>query len=274
MQSREIGIEEECLKSMGSFCRIKLLGPVGLVSDDGSLVTGGPRLRILLAVLAVKAGETVTSEQFVDELWGEDTPVAVENALQALIARLRKQMQKTLGEAKGRDLLITRPGGYQLKVDPEDLDVARFDRLAASARTHLATDPVRAAEELTEALALWSGSPLQGVTGGPICRSAVLRYEENWLAATESKIELDLSTGRDPQVISELKRMAFLYPWRERLTDMLMVSLYRVGRQAEAVATYNKARSRMIEELGMEPSPQLQHRVREILNQAPSLHRV
>lgn len=251
--------------------RFKLLGAVGLISGNQVFTTEGIRLRTLLAVLLIKARETVSKDQFIDELWSNDVPAGAENALQALVARLRKLLRQHFGGEPAGQMLVTRPGGYLLNVTPAEVDVTAFEQLVARSAAMLNQDPLRSRDLLTEALALWEGPALQGIRGGPVCRSAALQYEESWLTAMERKIEAEIASGNASQAISELKRMACLHPWRERLTEMLMLSLYRVGRQAEAVAAYNQVRVRLVEELGMEPSPLLQGRVRAILNQDPRL---
>jgi DNA-binding SARP family transcriptional activator len=249
----------------------KLLGPVGLIKDEQFVACRGVRQRTLLAVLLIKAGEVVVKEQLFDELWGSGVPAGAENALQALIARLRKFISDWFDPAFTRDRLVTQPGGYLFDLEPDDLDVIVFQNLVAQSRSAMTTDPLHSRELLTRALSLWDGPALQSVRGGSVCRSAALFYGESWLSAVECKIESDIRAGDISVAIPELKKMAFLHPWREGLTEMLMVALYRAGRQAEALAAYNHIRTRLVEELGMEPSPLLQDRARAILNQDPAL---
>lgn len=257
--------------AIGKRISFKVLGPVRFGAEGRPVSCGGVRMRTLLAVLLVKSGETVTKDQFYEELWGTRVPAAAENALQALIARLRRQLRESFGVSYVCARLLTRPGGYQLDLDPEDLDVSLFGQLVARSRRLAGVDTVGCLEVLNEALALWKGRPLQDIQGGPICRGAVLEYEEKWMCAVEEKLRLDMALGNSAQAISELKKLVYLHPWREVFTDMLMVSLYRAGRQAEAIAAYNSTRSRLVQELGMEPSPLLQERIRAILNHDPTL---
>ena len=251
--------------------RFKLLGPVGLVSDDRVTPMAGARQRTLLAVLVINSGETITRDQFIDELWGEDIPSRADNALQALVARLRRLLKQSCNTDAGASEIITRPGGYRLDCGSETTDIAVFHSLVAQAQFSMHTDPLHSRDLLIQALALWEGHALQGVLGGPICRSAALQYEESRLTAMELEVESEMAVGNTSRAISELKRMTLLYPWRERVIEMLMVSLYRVGRQAEAMDTYAKARTRLIDDLGVEPSPLLQESLRAILNQDPTL---
>jgi DNA-binding SARP family transcriptional activator len=204
-------------------------------------------------------------------LWeGRPLPKA-NNALQALITRLRKLLRTTFGEQFARERLITLPTGYVLHAETDEIDAKLFEHLVALAHNELATDPRRARDLLTEALDLWDGPVLEGVAGGPLCHSSVLHYEESRLSAIEDKFHTCIVAGIQGGVISELKKMAMLYPWRERLAEMLMIALYRSGRQADALREYNLVRRRLVDELGMEPSSMLQDRMQAILNHDPSL---
>jgi SARP family transcriptional regulator, regulator of embCAB operon len=249
----------------------KLFGSVGLVKDGRLLAIQGGRQRTLLATLLINSGKVVTKEQFFEELW-EGRPLAkANNALQALITRLRKLLRSTFGEDFARERLVTLPTGYVLHAEVHEIDAKLFERLVGQAHNSIATDPVRARDLLNEALDLWDGPVLEGVSGGPLCHSSVLHYEESRLAAIEDKFHACIAAGIQGGVISELKKMAMLYPWRERLAEMLMIALYRSGRQADALREYNVVRRRLVEELGMEPSTMLQDRMQAILNHDPSL---
>ncbi|WP_460404721.1 AfsR/SARP family transcriptional regulator [Actinophytocola sediminis] len=249
----------------------KLFGSVGLVSDGRLLAIQGGRQRTLLATLLINSGKVVTKEQFFEELWEGRGLVKANNALQALVTRLRKLLRATYGEEFARERLVTLPTGYVLHAETDEIDAKLFERLVAVAHNELATDPLRARDLLGEALDLWDGPVLEGVSGGPMCHSSVLHYEESRLAAIEDRFHACIVAGIQGGVISELKKMAMLYPWRERLAEMLMVALYRSGRQADALREYNVVRRRLVDELGMEPSAMLQDRMQAILNQDPSL---
>lgn len=249
----------------------KLFGSVGVVPGGRPVALQGSRLRTLLATLLINAGRVVTKEQFFEELWAGRPVAKADNALQALVARLRKLLKAHFGDQFVRVRLITLPTGYVLHAGPEEVDASLFERLASRAHELLPTDPVGARELLTEALALWDGPVLEGVAGGPMCQGSVLQYEEIRLTAIEDRFHASMVAGMERGVISELKKMATLYPWRERLAEMLMVALYRSGRQADALREYNLVRRRLVDELGMEPSPMLKDRMQAILNQDPSL---
>jgi DNA-binding SARP family transcriptional activator len=252
----------------------KLLGTVGLVKDGRLIAIQGSRQRTLLATLVINSGRVVTKEQFFEELW-EGRPIAkANNALQALVARLRKLLRTTFGEQFARDRLLTLPTGYVLHARADEVDARLFEHLVMLAHNDMPTDPLGARDLLNTALSLWDGPVLEGVAAGPLCHSSVLHYEESRLAAIEDKFQASIAAGIQSGVISELKKMAMLYPWRERLAEMLMIALYRSGRQADALREYNFVRRRLVDELGMEPSPMLQDRMQAILNQDPSLDRV
>ncbi|HET9139822.1 AfsR/SARP family transcriptional regulator [Actinophytocola sp.] len=249
----------------------KVFGTVGLVRDGRLVALHGGRQRTLLATLLINSGKVVTKEQFFAELW-DGRPVAkADNALQALVARLRKLLKSHFGEQFARERLITLPTGYVLYTEPHEVDATLFERLVAAAHGEMAADPVRATDMFDLALRLWDGPVLEGVTGGPMCHGSVLHLEETRLAAIEDKFQASVAAGIELGVISELKKMATLYPWRERLAELLMVALYRSGRQADALREYDTVRRRLVNELGMEPSPKLKDRMQAILNQDPSL---
>ncbi|KOG64541.1 SARP family transcriptional regulator [Streptomyces griseoflavus] len=251
--------------------RFRVLGSVGVEVKGRYRGISGSRQRTLLASLLVSNCRPVPAEQLYAELWGERPPSTVENSLQAHVYRLRRTLQELAGSEGTAPPLITRAPGYVLDIQPEDLDLNVFRERTARARQALATDPGRAYTHFEEALDLWRGSPLQDVSLGPLCQSVALQLEEEHLSALEEKLWLGIDHDDPNRVIGELKRVSTVHPWRERITEMLMLALYRCGRQAEAVAAYNSVRSRLVDELGMEPSKQLELRFREILNQAPSL---
>lgn len=249
----------------------RILGAVGYQLDGQFHSIPGARQRTLLAALLVSGGRPVPAEQLYTELWGESPPPTANNSLQAHIYRLRGTLQRVAGSTAPPAHLATRASGYTLEVAADHLDMNVFRGRIAESRRVVADDPRRAYALLEEALGLWRGSPLQDVPAGPMCQSVALQLDEEYMTALEDKLWLGIGCEDPFHVIGELKRMSTVHPWRERITEMLMLALYRSGRQAEAVEAYNKARSRLVEELGMEPSVQLRQRFRDILNQDPSL---
>ena len=238
----------------------RLLGPLEVAEHDRSVVLGGVKQRALLAVLLLHANDVVSTEQLVDEVWGESPPATVAKSIQVYVSRLRKQ----LGEGR----LVTRAPGYLLRVDPSELDVACFARLAAEAED---AQPKVAGEKLRRALALWRGPPLADLAYEPFARAEIARLEELRAAALEQRIEADLALGRHSQLVGELEGLVTEHPLRERLRGQLMLCLYRCGRQAEALESYQAARRVLVEELGIEPGRQLRELHQAILRQDPGL---
>jgi DNA-binding SARP family transcriptional activator len=238
----------------------RLLGPLEVAEHDRSVVLGGVKQRALLAVLLLHANDVVSTEQLVDEVWGESPPATVAKSIQVYVSRLRKQ----LGEGR----LVTRAPGYLLRVDPSELDVACFERLAAEAED---AQPKVAGEKLRRALALWRGPPLADLAYEPFARAEIARLEELRAAALEQRIEADLALGRHSRLVGELEGLVTEHPLRERLRGQLMLCLYRCGRQAEALESYQAARRVLVEELGIEPGRQLRELHQAILRQDPGL---
>jgi len=247
------------------------LGPLEVRTGGRTHTVGGNRQRTLLAALLVSPGRPLAAEQLYTELWGENPPPTFENSLQAHVYRLRRTLQQLAGPDGRAPELLTRSSGYVLELGGEETDAAAFRRLVGQARACARHAPERAHRLLGEALALWRGAPFQDVARGPMLQSVALALEEEQLCAVEDKLWLEIQLADPVHSIGELKRMRTIHPWRERLTEMLMLALYRTGRQAEAVETYNSTRRRLASELGMEPSLRLRQRFQQILNQAPSL---
>jgi DNA-binding SARP family transcriptional activator/class 3 adenylate cyclase len=251
----------------------RILGPLEILDDQGQrLALGGAKQRALLAVLLLHAGQVVAVERLVDELWGEDPPDTAAHSLQVYVANLRKVLEPTRTKRSAGGVLQTRPPGYLLQVGPEELDLARFERLAGQGRAALAAgDPAGAARLLGEALGLWRGWALADVALAVSGQGEVVRLEERRLAALEDRIEAELALGRHRELVGELQALVAAHPLRERIHGQLMVALYRSGRQADALAAFKRARDRLVEELGIEPGAELQELERAILAQDPNL---
>jgi DNA-binding SARP family transcriptional activator/ABC-type transport system substrate-binding protein len=239
---------------------LRVLGPFEVADRDRTLVIGGGRQRKLLAILALRANEFVGSERLIEELWGEKPPDTAAKALQGYVSQLRKTL--------GHEVLLTRPGGYVLHIAPGQLDVHRFDQLVEEAR---AAGPRTAADKLREALALWRGPALADFAYDDFARTEIERLEERRLAALDLRIEADLALGRHTALVGELATLVAREPLRERPRAQLMLALYRSGRQAEALEVYQQARRTFLEDLGLEPSEELQQLQRAILAHDPAL---
>ncbi|WP_105970684.1 AfsR/SARP family transcriptional regulator [Streptomyces geranii] len=253
--------------------QFRILGTVAVGIDGAVHAVPGLRQRCLLASLLIQAPAVVPVSTLYGELWDESPPATVENALQAHVSRLRRTLVQLSGDPAAADLLRTRSSGYSLDVRPEDIDVNRFHGHLRRSQQAMAADDLPAALDLLEqALGLWRGTPLGDAASGPLCQSAATEWEEEYLSAREDAYSLRIRTGEPMRVVGELKRMGIAHPWRERTTELLMLALYRSGRQAEAVGVYNAARLRLVDELGMEPSPKLRGLFHQMLNQDPDLH--
>ncbi len=243
-----------------------ILGPFEVHLDGEPLALGGRQQRALLAALTLRANELVSSERLIDELWPEDPPDTADHLVHVYVSRLRK----ALGD-EGRPILVTRPPGYQLVLERGQVDLDRFEDHVAAARS--ATEDGRFAEasaSLREALALWRGPALADVASESFARADAERLNELRVAATEDLMGSELAVGRD-DLVPELKSLVAQHPLRERLRGFLMVALYREGRQAEALDAYERTRAVLAEELGIDPSHELQELHRRVLAQDPTL---
>ncbi|MFI0445627.1 BTAD domain-containing putative transcriptional regulator [Actinomadura sp. 6N118] len=226
---------------------VALLGPLEVRQDGAAVRLAGGRVRTLLALLAVSASDTVPVQRLASALWGEELPVNGRRSVQTLVTRLRR--------ALGSHAVSTMPEGYRLDVEPDRVDVLRFRRLLAeAARTRDA-----AGERLlvAEALALWRGPPFESIDSDWLRTVESAYLLESYLGAIERRIDLDLAEGRHRELIAELMRLTSHHPFRESLWARLLVALGRCGRPAEALASYERLRRRLADELGIEPSAEL-----------------
>jgi predicted ATPase/DNA-binding SARP family transcriptional activator len=220
----------------------------------------------LLTALLIHAGEVVSADRLIEDLWGEHPPAHATNALQAVVSRVRK----ALGPA-GQELLVTRAPGYVLAVAPDQLDAGRFEQLVADGRRLAERGAPGATARFAQALALWRGPPLADFAYQDFAQTEIARLEEARLAAQEDWIEAQLADGHHAQLVGELEQLVAANPLRERLRAQLMLALYRSGRQADALALYRQGRAVLDEELGLDPSPTLRQLERAILTQDPAL---
>jgi YVTN family beta-propeller protein len=250
----------------------RVLGPVEVVADGRTLGLGGRRQRALLAALLLHANEVVSSERLIELVWGDAPPVTVTTALHGYVSGLRRLLEPGRAADAPPEVLLTRAPGYLLRVENDDVDLHRFERLAREARDALARGEAEPALVLLQdALALWRGTPLDDLPPGPFAEAERQRLEELRLAAAEDRIDAELALGRHAHVVGEITALVARHALRERLRAQLMLALYRSGRQGEALAAYQDARRTLLDELGIEPTPELQRLERAILNQDPAL---
>jgi DNA-binding SARP family transcriptional activator/DNA-binding beta-propeller fold protein YncE len=246
----------------------RVLGPLEVRSRGAALPLGGPKQRALLALLLLHANEVVSRDRLVDGVWGESPPSTIGAVLNVYLSKLRKLLA-----ANGPDTaLVTQTHGYLLRIEPEQLDLHRFEQLAREGRDALAGgNAEQAAARLGEALALWRGPPLADLAYAPFAVSKIGWLDELRLSAVEDRIEADLLLGRQFELVPELTALVAEYPLRERLRAQLMVALYRTGRQSDALQAYREARCLLAGELGIDPGPELQGLEKAILVHDPSL---
>src|SRR5918995_1120363 len=205
---------------------------------------------MLLAKLLLHPNQVVSTEELIVAVWGEEPPPTVKQSLQNHVAALRKSIEAGNGAGPPRTL-VTRDPGYLLRVDPERLDLHRFQRLDREGRQALSSgDPARAADLLRQALALWRGPALADVAASAdLAWPELVGVEELQVASTEARIEAELALGRHHELVAELEALVRLYPLREHLHGQLMLALYRSGRQADALAAYRAARKVLVDEV-------------------------
>ena len=250
----------------------RILGPLEVHEDGRSLALGGAKPRSLLAILLLNANQVVSSDRLIDELWGAEAPDTAPKALQVHVSQLRKALEPGRAPGEAGRVLVTRAPGYLLQLEPDELDLGCFERLASEGRAALAArDPAGAASLLREALALWRGPPLAEVAYTDFAQREISRLEELRLSILEDRIQADLDCGRHAELIGELETLVAEEPLRERPRAQLMLALYRSGRQAEALDAYREARRALVEELGIEPSRELRELEAAILEQDPAL---
>jgi DNA-binding SARP family transcriptional activator len=234
--------------------RYRILGPLEVSDDEVSVGLSGQRQRALLALFLLNANRVVATDSLIDALWGEEPPRTAAASLQNGVAQLRKVL--------GAETVETRPPGYVLHAEPEQLDLALFERLLERSRTEV---PVTRATTLREALSLWRGAPLADLRYEVFAQQEIRRLEELRLVALEEQMAADLASGRTAEVIPELEGLVAQHPLRERLTGSLMLALHASGRSGEATLAFQATRRRLRDELGLDPGRELQDLHRRIL---------
>ena len=248
----------------------RILGPLVVRVDGEAVPIGGPKQRALLALLLLNTNRVVSRERLVGELFADQSVSSADHALRNQVSRLRKVLSPATAE---EPRLAARAPGYLLRVEPGELDLEHFERLAAKGReAHTAGDASTAASSLRAAEALWSGRPLADLEFEPFARVEVERLEELRLAVVEERIDAELALGRQLALVPELEALAAEHPFRERFRVQLMLALYRCGRQAEGLEVYQETRKLLNDELGLEPGVELRELQRAILAQDRELN--
>jgi YVTN family beta-propeller protein len=235
--------------------QFNVLGPLEVREGERAVYVGTGRQRTLLAILLLNANEVVSTDRLIDALWIAGPPPTAAKALQGHVSQLRKLL--------GQESLLTQSPGYVLRVERAQVDSSRFEDLVAEAAV---AEPAQAARILREALLLWRGAPLPEFAFDEFAQPEIGRLEELHVTALERRIDADLELGGHSDVIGELATHIEQHPLRERFREQLMLSLYRSGRQAEALQAYQSARQALVDELGLEPSERLRQLQRAILS--------
>jgi len=233
----------------------RVLGKLEVLRDGAAVDLGTFRQRALLALLLTAPNTVLSTDQLIDRLWGEDPPGGDrQNSLWVYVSGLRKALEPDREKRTEGTILLTRPPGYLVHVDPDEVDAVRFERLVAEGQALAITDPAAASLVLGEALALWRGRAYEDFTYESFAQSEINRLEELRLEAVDARIGADLDRGMSRELVSELETLVRQHPLREELTGKLMISLYRCGRQADALRAFQMMRARLGSELGIEPS--------------------
>ncbi|MFF6888119.1 BTAD domain-containing putative transcriptional regulator [Streptomyces sp. NPDC012421] len=252
--------------------RFHLLGPLEVLdSTDSDTTPHAAKHRVILATLLVRAGEPVPTETLINELWGDAPPRTATTTIQVYVSQLRKLL-RLADTDEARQAIVTRRPGYLFRLDPDRLDLTRFEALyrqgvdAAERQEH-----AEAAGLQSRALALWRGKFLADTPGGPLLSAEAARLSELRMASLEQRLRADLHLGRHHELLGELRAATTEHPLREELHAHLMVALYRSGRQAEALQAFSGLRRTLVSELAIEPGPALQRLHQRLLSGDPRL---
>jgi DNA-binding SARP family transcriptional activator len=258
--------------------RVGVLGPVTVWRDGREVVAGQPRQLAVLGVLATRANRVVSRGELVDAVWGDQPPATVDSGIYTYVAGLRRVLepdrprrdQDRSRRAPGL-VLVSSSGGYMLRLDPDGLDADQFEESLGRSRALRASGDLRGAARIVdEALGLWRGLPFAGVPG-PFAESERLRLTELRTTVTEERADLMLAQGLSAAAVPVLTTLVAEHPLRERARGLLMIALYRCGRQAESLRIFHDARERLAEDLGIDPGTELTRIHQRVLAMDPAL---
>ncbi len=252
---------------------IELLGPLSVRINHVPVMPAAAKPRQVLAMLALNAGRVVTVSTLIEELWGDQPPPSALTTLQTYILDLRKRMAAAMGPGMDpKRVLRTRHFGYLLDAQDAQIDIEEFGKLAVAGRARAEAGDYRGTAELLScALALWRGPALVDVRKGRVLELEVTALEESRLAVLSRRIEADLVLGRHADILGELTALAARHPLNENFSAQLITALYRTGHTARALQAFHRLRSSLVDELGIEPSAQLQRLQQAVLSRDPSL---
>jgi DNA-binding SARP family transcriptional activator len=270
-QQRGTAQEPASGRILGEDVDIEVLGALSVRENGSSIAPTAPKPRQVLALLALHADQMVPVPMLIEELWGATPPRSARTTLQTYVLQLRELIAEALvhGQCERRtakDILVTLPGGYRLETRRGSVDYREFERRAgAGYRAMDAEDYAGAARRLADALSLWSGPALTDIQAGGRIETEIRRLEEARLCALDQRIEADLRLGRHRELLSELTVLVNQYRMHENLHGQFMVALHRSGRRGEALSVYQRLRTTLVSELGLEPSAAICRLQRSIL---------
>ncbi|MDP9861399.1 MULTISPECIES: AfsR/SARP family transcriptional regulator [Streptosporangium] len=248
----------------------KVLGPLEISSGSRAWRLTAPRQQQIMGLLLLSANQIIDANSLILELWGENPPKSAMTTVQTYIYQLRKLFDHEGIHTTAAEILTTRPPGYSLEVNPEQIDVFAFRELVQKGRAHLdGGDPEKASRWLRQALELWTGPPLMGITAGRVLEAHLADLEEQRLRALEMRIDADLQTGRGRELIGELRFLVATNPLNEWFHGRLMTALCQVGRRNEALGAYRELQAVLDRELGLEPSYELRRLRYRMLDSQP-----
>ncbi|MFC9293570.1 BTAD domain-containing putative transcriptional regulator [Streptomyces sp. NPDC057011] len=249
--------------------QFNLIGPFEIITDDGRAhMPQAPKICQMLAVLALQPRELVPADLLIQELWGDGPPPrSARKTLQTHVYHARRMLEEENLTAPGRELLVTKAPGYEFRVNDDEVDAGRFERLVRQARREVEDGQLEGAARLvSRALALWRGPVLSGVPVGSVLVSRIARLEELRISALELRIEIECWLGRLREVLPDLRCLVEEFPLHERFHGQLIMALNHAGRRSEALEAYRTLYRLLKRELGLEPSEDLQRLHSEILN--------
>jgi DNA-binding SARP family transcriptional activator/predicted ATPase len=244
--------------------QVRVLGPVSVIRDAATVDIEVPKHRALLAALALHHGSAVTTSELIDAVWGDDPPASATKTLQTYVSALRREF--------GDEFITTEAGGYSLGPAVDHVDAVEFDEAVSTGGAHLESgNPAAARRAFGAALASWRGHPLDDLAAGPARDGQTVRLHELRLLAVEGLMEAELAVSHHREVVPDLERLVAEHPYREVLWRSLMLALYRSGRAADALGAYQRLRTTLVDDLGIEPSQETQALEFQILDHDPNL---
>jgi DNA-binding SARP family transcriptional activator len=251
--------------------RISLLGPLELHIDGDAFALRGPKLQQILALLVLRANKIVHIDTLIDELWSEAPPRTAVSSVRTHVYHLRGTLRARCGPSAPEPLITTQPSGYTLHAGPERIDVEVFSGLVKQAKSLLHDGQVEhASQYLSRALGMWKGQPMANVDTGPVLTGYAVQLREQRLNALQLRIEAEMTLGRHREMIGELKALVAADPYNEWFHARLIDALKQSGRRREALDTFHALRSQLNDELGVEPSGEVQREHQAVLSVPPA----